>query len=123
MGGFVTMLTAALHGDDIAGTIIIDSPVRRPDPETEEASRGRAFSNPKTYPSLEEAMEHFHLVPPQPCDNDYIVRHLPRHSLREPPAGWTWTFHRPVFARVALHEPPDYLALVPTRPPVHHHHF
>jgi pimeloyl-ACP methyl ester carboxylesterase len=123
MGGFVTMLTAALHGDAIAGTIIIDSPVRRPDPETEEASRGRAFSNPKTYPSLEEAMEHFHLVPPQPCDNDYIVRHIARHSLRETADGWTWKFDRTVFERVSMHELHEYLAMVKTRIAVLHGQF
>lgn len=123
MGGFVTMLTAALHGDDIAGTIIIDSPVRRPDPETEEASRGRAFSNPKTYPSLAEAMEHFHLVPPQPCDNDYIVRHIAHHSLRQTPDGWTWKFDRAVFERVAVQELHEYLAMVQTRIAVLHGQF
>ncbi|HAS12319.1 MAG TPA: alpha/beta hydrolase [Acidimicrobiaceae bacterium] len=123
MGGFVTMVAAAIHGDDIAGTIIIDSPVRRPDPETEEANRGRAFSNPKTYPSLEEAMEHFHLVPPQPCENRYIVDHIARHSLRETPNGWTWKFDRAVFERFAAHELHEYLAMVKTRVAVLHGQF
>ena len=56
MGGFVAMVTAALYGEKLAGTIIVDSPVRRPDPESEEGSRGRAFRNPKTYASLDDAI-------------------------------------------------------------------
>ena len=58
--------TAALYGDLLAGAVIVDSPVRRPDPETEEGTRGRAFRAPGTYPSLDEALTHFHLIPPQP---------------------------------------------------------
>ncbi len=30
-GGFVTMLTGALHGDRLAGTVIVDLPVNPPD--------------------------------------------------------------------------------------------
>ena len=35
MGGFVTIATAALHGDRLAGVIVCDSPVTEPDPEVE----------------------------------------------------------------------------------------
>ena len=57
------------------------------------------FRNPKTYPDLETAVEHFHLQPPQPCDNPWIVDHIARHSLREVDDGWTWKFDPSVFAR------------------------
>ena len=99
MGGHVAIVTAAQYGDDLEGAIIIDSPVRRPDPESEEGERGRMFRNPKTYPDLETALEHFHLMPPQPCDNDYIVDHIARHSLRQVDDGWTWKFDPKVFLR------------------------
>ena len=33
MGGFVTIATAASHGDDVSGVIVCDSPVTEPDPE------------------------------------------------------------------------------------------
>jgi len=128
MGGFVAMVTAALHGEKLAGTIIVDSPVRRPDPESEEGSRGRAFRNPKTYESLADALEHFHLVPPQPCDNRYIVEHIARHSLRETQlddgtTGWTWKFDRRVFQRFMREERSEYLAKVKSRIAVLHGQF
>lgn len=120
MGGFVAMVTAALHGPSITGTIIVDSPVRRPDPETEEAARGRSFANPKTYLTLDTAVEHFHLVPPQPCENRYIVEHIARHSLRRTDEGWTWKFDPKVFQRFGPRELHEYLAEVRGRVAVLH---
>lgn len=115
MGGFVAIAAAAVFGDRIAGTIVVDSPVRKADPETEEAARGRAFQNPKTYPTLDEAVQHFHLVPPQPCDNRYIVEHIARHSLRQTEAGWSWKFDPGVFHRFAPQGGSEYLSQISTR--------
>jgi pimeloyl-ACP methyl ester carboxylesterase len=107
LGGFVCITAASLFGDQLAGTIMLDSPVRRPDPEAEEGARGRAFRNPKTYATAEEALEHYRLVPEQPCENRFIVDHIARHSLHQTPAGWTWKFDPEIFRRFmprAIHE-------------------
>jgi pimeloyl-ACP methyl ester carboxylesterase len=101
MGGFVTMATAARYGDRLAGAVILDSPVRRPNPEEEEGARGKAFRNPKLYPDLETALDHFRLVPDQPHTNPFIIDHIARHSLRQVPGGFTWKFDPEVFRRVA----------------------
>lgn len=123
MGGFVAIVAASLHGDRFPGTIIVDSPVRRADPETDEAARGRAFSNPKTYPSIGEAVRHFHLVPPQPCDNAYVVDHVATHSLRQVDGGWTWKFDPEVFRRFSDRPTPEYLAEIQGRVAVLHGEF
>jgi pimeloyl-ACP methyl ester carboxylesterase len=107
MGGFVAIATAALHGRRLAGTIIVDSPVRRPDPESEEGRMGRMFRKPKTYPDLDTALEHFYLVPDQPRPPEYLHRHVGRHSLRETPQGWTWKFDPMLFGRVEQRQPGD----------------
>jgi pimeloyl-ACP methyl ester carboxylesterase len=107
MGGLVSIVAAALHGDALAGTIIVDAPVRRPDPESQEGQTGRSFRNPKTYPDFATAREHFRLIPPQPCENGFIVDHIARKSLREVEGGVTWKFDPRVFllARAeAMHE-------------------
>src|SRR3990167_8838509 len=70
LGGLVTIVAASLYGDRMAGAAIVDSPVQKPDPESQEGRHGRAFRNPKVYPTLEEAVTHFHLIPFQPCEND-----------------------------------------------------
>ena len=48
-------------------------------------------------PDLETAIEHFHLVPPQPRRNPWLIDHVARHSLRESDAGWTWKFDPRLF--------------------------
>lgn len=98
LGGMVTIHTAAAHGDRLAGAVIVDAPVRRPAPESEEGARGSAFRSPGTYPDLETALGHFRLIPPQPCDNDFILDYIGRHSLRETGGGWTWKFDPRIFS-------------------------
>lgn len=115
LGGFVTIVAAALHGSELAGGIVIDSPVRRPDPESEEGARGRMFRNPKTYPTIRDALDHFHLVPPQPCANEFIVDHVARHAIRETPEGWTWKFDPKVFLKVSLTPMSEFLKNVRCR--------
>ena len=115
MGGFISIVTAALHGDRLKGAIIVDSPVRQPDPEREEAVRGRAFRNPKTYPDLQTAVGHFRLVPDQPPGPEFVMDYIARHSLTEVEDGWTWKFDPNIFARLkpaAIHE---FLAGIQTR--------
>jgi pimeloyl-ACP methyl ester carboxylesterase len=99
MGGFVSIATAARHGDRLAGVVILDSPVRRPDPEEEEGARGKAFRHPGTYPDPETALEHYRLVPEQPCEHRYIIDHVARRSLRRVEGGWTWQFDPIIFRR------------------------
>lgn len=115
LGGFVTIVAASLYGNRLAGAIVIDSPVRRPDPESEEGTRGRMFRNPKTYPTLEEGIQHFHLVPPQPCDNGFILEHVARHSLKHTDAGWSWKFDPRVFLKVSPTPMSEFLSNVNCR--------
>lgn len=115
MGGLISIVTASLHGERLRGVIIVDSPVRRPDPEREEGVRGRAFRNPKTYPELGTALEHFRLVPTQPPGPDYVMDYIARKSLRQVEGGWTWKFDPNIFLRqkpAAIHE---FLADIKTR--------
>lgn len=110
LGGLVSIVAASLYGDRLAGAVIVDSPVRAPDPESEEGARGRMFRNPKTYADLATALEHFHLMPPQPLTNPFIIRHVACHSLREVAGGWTWKFDPRVFVRDSTKPMSDYLA-------------
>ncbi len=89
-GGFIAMLTAALYGERLAGTVIVDSPVNPP---------GRPGGPPKrehrphrVYPTLAEALARFRLMPPQACDNLYIVDWVGRRSLKAVDGGYTWKF-------------------------------
>ena len=92
LGGMVTIMTAYRYGDRLAGAVIVDSPVRRPDPESEEGRGGNAFRTPGVYPDLGTALTHFRLIPEQPNDNPWIIDHIARWSLHQTEAGWTWKF-------------------------------
>ncbi|MGR9093242.1 MAG: alpha/beta fold hydrolase [Gammaproteobacteria bacterium] len=115
LGGFVAIVTASLYGERLAGTIVVDSPVRKPDPESEEGARGRMFRNPKTYADLDDAMAHFQLVPPQPCENAFIVEHVARLSLRETEGSWTWKFDPKIFVSVTPTPMSEFLSNVTSR--------
>jgi pimeloyl-ACP methyl ester carboxylesterase len=123
MGGFVSMVAASLYGDRLAGAVIVDSPVRRSDPESEEAASGRAFRTTRVYPDLAAALRRFRLVPPQPVEHAYLVDHVARHSLRAVDGGWTWKFDPAIFQRFSPRQFHDYLAGVRCRVAVFHGEF
>ena len=97
MGGFVTIATAAIHGDRLGGVVVCDSPVTRPDPEVQSYGSKEAFGRLRTYATAEEALARFRTVPPQEHYLDYVVDHVARHSLRRVEGGWQWKFDRKVF--------------------------
>lgn len=102
LGGLVTIQAAATYGNQLAGAVIVDAPVRRPDPESEEATRGRAFRSPGVYQDLEEALSHFHLIPPQPDPDPWMLERVARHSLHHTAAGWTWKFDPHLFSHTLV---------------------
>jgi pimeloyl-ACP methyl ester carboxylesterase len=99
MGGFVTIATAGRHPDDLAGAVVCDSPVSAPDPEINAANVGSAFGAPRTYPTVDAALERFRTVPPQDHYLDYVIDHVARQSVRPADGGWQWKFDRAVFAQ------------------------
>jgi pimeloyl-ACP methyl ester carboxylesterase len=99
MGGFVTVATAARHGDQVSGAIVCDSPITQPDPEIEAYHLREAFGRPRIYATVDEAVARFRTVPAQDHYLDYVIDHVARHSLREVSGGWQWKFDRDVFAQ------------------------
>ena len=101
MGGFVTIATAALHGDGLTGVVVCDSPVTAPDPEVESYRLKEAFGRPRTYGSVEEALARFRTVPAQEHYLDFVIDHVGRRSLKPVGAGWQWKFDRRIFEQFA----------------------
>jgi len=89
-GGFVTMLTGALYGEKLAGTVIVDSPVHTPDRPGRPPMREARPHN--VYASLAAALARFRLMPPQSCENLYLVDWVARHSLKAVDGGFSWKF-------------------------------
>jgi pimeloyl-ACP methyl ester carboxylesterase len=97
MGGFVTIATAARHGDKVQAAIVCDSPVARVDPEITAYNQRQAFGRPRTYPDFEDAVAHFRTVPAQDHYLSYVMDFVARRSLRPVHGGWQWKFDRRIF--------------------------
>lgn len=100
MGGFTAVLTAERYGDRLAGVVVLDSPVARPDPESEEAAYGRAFRKPRTYEDVPTVLSHYRLVPDQPWVNPWLMDYVARTSIRERDGRWGWKWDVRVFSTI-----------------------
>jgi pimeloyl-ACP methyl ester carboxylesterase len=99
-GGFVTMLTGALYGHRLAGTVIVDSPVNPPDRPGGPPRREAKPHN--IYPTLAAALARFRLMPPQTSENLFLLDWVARHSLKEVATGFTWKFDPKIWQRFSI---------------------
>ena len=109
-GGFVAMKAGADHGARLSGIVIIDSPINPP--VREKSGRG---GDPKgltprphnIYPSLAAALARFRLMPPQICENLFLLDWVARHSLKEVAMaqgeiGFTWKFDPAIWQHFSI---------------------
>lgn len=90
-GGYMTLRFGVDYGEMIGGAVIADTPIRRPgDPPPGRAKR--VFNHTRTYPSFEEAVARFRLLPAQECEHEFLVEFIARHSLKHVEGGWNWKF-------------------------------
>lgn len=105
-GGFVTILTGAKYGDQLSGTVIVDSPVNPPE---REHKRNRDMRPHRLYPDLPTALARFRLAPPQPCENHYAMDYIARWSLKqvetEEGMGWSWRFDPTIWQHFDIGRP------------------
>ena len=108
-GGAIATSLAARHGERLKGTVILDSGPRPPERRWAGPPQ-RAHPN-RVYPTLEEALARFRLMPPQGCPNPYIVDYIAREGLKAVPIpdaetqgqqGWTWRFDPFMWSKMDL---------------------
>jgi len=91
MGGYVVMLAALKYKADLAGLMMLDSPIEGPavvpNPPAVRASRRNTV-----FPDLETAVQRFRVVPEQPILCDFYREHIARHSVARIDDGWWWKF-------------------------------
>jgi len=100
MGGFVALRAAGLYGSQLAGIVVIDSPVQDLTPEDQAARESRPFGPKRVYPTREAALDRFRPVPDQPS-LPYIRAHVAETSIRPAEGGWSWKFDPGIFGRRA----------------------
>jgi len=101
--------------DELAGAILVRRARSQAGPGEPGGESGAHFRNPKTYPDVATAQKHFRLVPPQPCDNRFILDFVAERSLRPPTAAFTWKFDPNVFTLVSARRCTSNLANVRCR--------
>lgn len=103
-GGFVTLKTGLLYRERLAGVVLVDSAVRPPDFKWERDPRRSPIKPKRIYPTFEEALGRFRLMPPQDCKNDYLLDYIGRYSLKQEGEGWTWKFDDQLFQKLVFGE-------------------
>ncbi len=114
-GGFVTLKTGLQYRDRLTGVVLVDSAVRPPDFQWERDPRKSPVRPKRTYPDFDAALARFRLMPPQECDNAYILDYIGRHSLVATEGGWTWKFDDGLFAKFTFNVMADDLARLSCR--------
>jgi pimeloyl-ACP methyl ester carboxylesterase len=95
-GGRVAMGFARDFGSEIAGAVAIDPPFFAPQ-NLRPPSPPRPPRTLRIQPSLEAVVARFRLMPPQPCDNLFILDAIARRSAKEivdaeGKPGWALSF-------------------------------
>jgi pimeloyl-ACP methyl ester carboxylesterase len=111
-GGTVTNALAAAHGERLKAAIIVDSGARPP--ETQWRGPPRRTQPNRIYPTLEAALARFRLMPPQDCQNHFIVDYIAREALQPAPLedgsglnGWTWRFDPFIWSKMDFSQAMD----------------
>lgn len=81
-GGRVSMGLAHDHGEELAAAILVDPPYFAPQ-NRRPPNPPRPIKTRQPYATLEPLVARFHLAPPQPCENLYILDYIARYSARE----------------------------------------
>ena len=96
-GGSITSSIAAHHGERLRAAIIVDSGARPPEQQWRGPPQRTRPNRIST--TLEQALTRFRLMPPQDCQNHFIVDYIAREALHPAPLedgsgqnGWTWRF-------------------------------
>ena len=100
-GGYVTLAAVEREGEKLAGAVVIDSPIAKPDPDEGYTVSGknddRRYRYKRVYDTMTEPLERFRFLPNQPCTELYLVDYIAREGLIKAPkedgsVGWTWKF-------------------------------
>jgi pimeloyl-ACP methyl ester carboxylesterase len=110
LGGQVVAAAAARAGADSGPVILCDS---RFSSRARPLRRARHFAGSFRYPTRDQALARFALIPEQPCANRFVLRHLAETSVGERDGTWGWKFDWAVFAHGSERAPSDHLADIP----------
>jgi pimeloyl-ACP methyl ester carboxylesterase len=113
-GGAMAVKAANLFPERFGGLILVDSGIRNPDDPPPEHLTMMMGNQAKVYPDKRTAIGRFRLQPPQPCDNQYVLDYIARHSVMAVDGGgWSWKYDEDLSATMkgGEREPEEYQGL------------
>lgn len=103
-GGVISAETAVRYGEKFSGLVTMDTPFFPPD-DSDRPSTPRPRTNNIFFPDQAAALGRFRLLPPQTCENHYILDYVARHSLKEVEhagrKGWAWKFDPTLWEKIS----------------------
>lgn len=111
-GGYCALRACITWPERFGRLVLVDSGIRHPDEG--EPDRPPMGGRAKVYPDRETAENRFRLAPPQPCENDYILKYIARNSLMpNDGGGFVWKFDEDLINELPTLDklPEDYRAL------------
>lgn len=98
-GGFVALQAGLRYYDRLSGIVMADSAVHPPDFNWEHRFSNSPIRPKHIYKTFEAALARFRLMPPQDCENNYLLDYIGRHSLKKEKGGWAWKFDGQMFEK------------------------
>jgi pimeloyl-ACP methyl ester carboxylesterase len=102
MGGMVALRAATSFAGELEAVVVVDTPIGNLTPEDRAAREQAAFGPLRKYPTEQDAIARFRLIPPQEQALPYLVRHIADRSVRRVAGGWSWKFDPKIFDRDTL---------------------
>jgi pimeloyl-ACP methyl ester carboxylesterase len=100
LGALVSVVAAARRPETVSGLVLIDPPMRRPDPDAPARMPMRTPGGPRTFATLDEAKMSFHLRPNEPILNRDRLLEVAADSFAQGDEGWTYKADPGVHERV-----------------------
>ena len=89
MGGPISVKAAYLYPELFKSLVLLDAIIIvPPDKARSFSSRNSMIRNDFIYKDFDAALESFRLIPPQPCKNEFLLKHIAQHSFKNTSEGW-----------------------------------
>ena len=89
MGGPISIKAASLYPDLFESLFLLDAVVVVPPDKARSFSpRSSMVRNNFIYEDFNAAVDSFRLIPPQPCKNKFLLKHIAEHSFKNTDEGW-----------------------------------
>ena len=96
LGGQVDGYVASEEKELVSNLIMIDTFIRPPDWDPSQ-NEGGPLRMIKYYSDKTTILKRFRLLPQQECENEWFVRYIAEHSVKQTEEGWRWKFDDSMF--------------------------